>query len=398
MSAHNQMIANPGVSMSHDSLATLLKLIIQVVLYMLLVTGLFALLVMNNQSIAFPILEWAGVAASGVVAGLMARWRLSTHTQALKFLTAVLALAANLWILGLLTTGSLGFSASSVSSSGVNWRGLGQLGLGALLVWISLATKRGAVQVEKPGKPQAKGSSQPAIKKGESHLKDKKSIVKSGKTRATGNSQLAKRKGESRQQDKKDTLKPVKRQAKGSSQAAIRKEGSRKQVKKDTLKSGKPKPEPVNKKSSAWLESVKHLSDTIKLRVESLNRNHLQLAGHAIQHTQKEAVRRLKSSLNRLKPGEPQAGLPEETKITRESQKPVVRVGRTPLKVQAVVSGNKSGEIRLLGAIEHRCPFCLETVEKNDPRGVKICKICHTHHHADCWDVTGACQVPHHHG
>jgi hypothetical protein len=23
------------------------------------------------------------------------------------------------------------------------------------------------------------------------------------------------------------------------------------------------------------------------------------------------------------------------------------------------------------------------------------CEICHTLHHADCWAITGACQVPH---
>jgi hypothetical protein len=28
---------------------------------------------------------------------------------------------------------------------------------------------------------------------------------------------------------------------------------------------------------------------------------------------------------------------------------------------------------------------------------VKVCPICHTHHHADCWEVTGTCQVPHMH-
>lgn len=44
---------------------------------------------------------------------------------------------------------------------------------------------------------------------------------------------------------------------------------------------------------------------------------------------------------------------------------------------------------------EHRCPFCLEDVKSNDPRGVKECSICHTLHHADCWDITGMCQVPH---
>lgn len=44
---------------------------------------------------------------------------------------------------------------------------------------------------------------------------------------------------------------------------------------------------------------------------------------------------------------------------------------------------------------EHRCPYCLEDVKRNDPRGVKECSICHTLHHGDCWDITGMCQVPH---
>jgi hypothetical protein len=53
--------------------------------------------------------------------------------------------------------------------------------------------------------------------------------------------------------------------------------------------------------------------------------------------------------------------------------------------------------VRFTGAVEHRCPFCLEPVDKKDDRGVKVCPICHTHHHADCWEVTGTCQVPHLH-
>jgi hypothetical protein len=52
--------------------------------------------------------------------------------------------------------------------------------------------------------------------------------------------------------------------------------------------------------------------------------------------------------------------------------------------------------IRLMESIEHRCPFCLELVERNDARGKVECRICHTLHHADCWAVTGTCQVPHH--
>jgi hypothetical protein len=44
---------------------------------------------------------------------------------------------------------------------------------------------------------------------------------------------------------------------------------------------------------------------------------------------------------------------------------------------------------------EHRCPYCLEIVQPNDPRGIVECKICHALHHADCWAITGTCQVPH---
>ena len=44
---------------------------------------------------------------------------------------------------------------------------------------------------------------------------------------------------------------------------------------------------------------------------------------------------------------------------------------------------------------EHRCPYCLETVSRTDPGGVKECDVCHSLHHADCWAITGMCQVPH---
>ena len=55
----------------------------------------------------------------------------------------------------------------------------------------------------------------------------------------------------------------------------------------------------------------------------------------------------------------------------------------------------KTEEIKFVGEMEHTCPYCLDPVEPNDPRGVKICPICKTHHHADCWGITGACQIPH---
>jgi hypothetical protein len=54
-------------------------------------------------------------------------------------------------------------------------------------------------------------------------------------------------------------------------------------------------------------------------------------------------------------------------------------------------------QVHLSRVVEHRCPYCLELVKSGDPRGVETCKVCKTKHHADCWDVTGVCQVPHKH-
>lgn len=56
---------------------------------------------------------------------------------------------------------------------------------------------------------------------------------------------------------------------------------------------------------------------------------------------------------------------------------------------------SRKPNLRLSLYEEHRCPFCLEEVKRNDPRGVKKCEVCNTLHHADCWVVTGMCQVPH---
>lgn len=79
-------------------------------------------------------------------------------------------------------------------------------------------------------------------------------------------------------------------------------------------------------------------------------------------------------------------------------------VARTPARVRKArprIGSNRRvrtlarSAIRFREQVEHRCPFCLELVEQADARGVVECSVCHTLHHADCWAVTGTCQVPH---
>jgi hypothetical protein len=56
---------------------------------------------------------------------------------------------------------------------------------------------------------------------------------------------------------------------------------------------------------------------------------------------------------------------------------------------------NRKPQLQISVFEEHRCPYCLDDVKRNDPRGVKECEVCHSLHHADCWAITGMCQVPH---
>jgi ribosomal protein L37AE/L43A len=89
-------------------------------------------------------------------------------------------------------------------------------------------------------------------------------------------------------------------------------------------------------------------------------------------------------------------------------RKPVAVAGGRPLirrlnlrKSAPVASAPRRGrrrrrpDVQLSMYAEHKCPFCLEDVRRNDWRGVEECPICHTLHHADCWEITGMCQVPH---
>jgi hypothetical protein len=62
---------------------------------------------------------------------------------------------------------------------------------------------------------------------------------------------------------------------------------------------------------------------------------------------------------------------------------------------EATLKPRRKPQLHLSGEEEHRCPYCLELIVPDDPRGTVECKICHTLHHADCWAITGACQVPH---
>ena len=83
-------------------------------------------------------------------------------------------------------------------------------------------------------------------------------------------------------------------------------------------------------------------------------------------------------------------------KLAAEARQNAARRARPQLRVPRP-GKRRRPSIRLTGVAEDYCPYCLVRVEPNDRRGVVVCRVCHSRHHADCWAVTGECQVPHQH-
>jgi hypothetical protein len=112
-----------------------------------------------------------------------------------------------------------------------------------------------------------------------------------------------------------------------------------------------------------------------------------------LRRARREKQRKLKEK-KRKKVSPPRR--PSIPPATRAPSLEVLRV-QPKQKTETFVPAKKrrSKKVTLARFEEHRCPYCLEEVKTNDPRGVKICSVCGAWHHQDCWDITGHCQVPH---
>jgi hypothetical protein len=95
------------------------------------------------------------------------------------------------------------------------------------------------------------------------------------------------------------------------------------------------------------------------------------------------------------------AGQSRKRQSTKSKKAASKTIQKRPLSKGKKTAGTtvirkKSSKKIVIAPVEvHRCPYCLEPVKRNDPRGVVECEVCHTLHHADCWAITGTCQVPH---
>ena len=85
-----------------------------------------------------------------------------------------------------------------------------------------------------------------------------------------------------------------------------------------------------------------------------------------------------------------------DSAASKQSVQPALQPATVqPAKPKQKRSIHSRPKLLLSSQEEHRCPYCLELIDPKDRRGVVECDICHTLHHADCWVITGACQVPH---
>ncbi len=72
-------------------------------------------------------------------------------------------------------------------------------------------------------------------------------------------------------------------------------------------------------------------------------------------------------------------------------------IERLGTRSKLVLGSRKNSLVKVGEVAEQRCPYCFDVIQKDDPRGIVVCPICKTPHHADCWAVTGMCQIPHSH-
>jgi len=106
-------------------------------------------------------------------------------------------------------------------------------------------------------------------------------------------------------------------------------------------------------------------------------------------------VRRANSSSNHARSSV--QSVPSQPRVrSNNGSRPSVKKMKEPtLRPKKKRLSRRTPKIQFALLEEHRCPYCLDAVTRNDPRGVKECEVCHTLHHADCWAITGVCQVPH---
>ena len=136
---------------------------------------------------------------------------------------------------------------------------------------------------------------------------------------------------------------------------------------------------------------------------------------HASSRKRKKQTPPTTASIQTVEPRLPQTNTPENVIFLpkRNSRPKILKADRVRNRTNSAVDklifkhtaqptlsrrkrlSNRKPMLQISAFEEHRCPYCLDVVKRDDPRGTKECEVCHSLHHADCWAITGMCQVPH---
>jgi hypothetical protein len=355
--------------------------------------------------------KWAAVVWIGIVAGASAHFLLSKGSQVLRLLTALLAATSNLWLLAWLSPESVGVGLYASPTNNPNWDSLGQLVMGVLIAFISLLSLDYLFPAPKKGRRRStqKKRSASTGTKGRRASRKKKTTT-TAKT-ATGSSRGAAQ-GQTG--------------AASTSQAAAAPRPTGATNAPQASGAPRPTPPPANRSQPATTNRSQPApanraqpSEQTRRQPVSSNQGQPPVSQPPVSQppvsqppVSQPPVRRRDvwrarwdTALGRAR--NQVQGFWADLENRRLQDRPYekstpargsgerVRVGKVSMKIKP--TNGAVQEVRLSEEMEHRCPYCLELVREKDPRGVKECEICHTRHHADCWAVTGVCQVPHYH-
>ena len=282
----------------------------------------------------------SAVAVLGIFAGLISRLILRENTRLLRWLTAIVAVMLGLLFMHYGSTGLVGFWVFSPAASTPDWNGIWQLGLGGLLATVVLNIWH------KPAPPASTPNHTPAL--------IPESVLEPARITASPTSAVA---------------------------APTRKRKSPKKVAATTKAKKK---QPVQKTKAATKSTSKkkagiRYQDIAVAQINALKDKWIQ-AAKSIRTIQEHKTNPVKDQVIKVR-------VPANSRVQQEKLAVRTRPHR--------YTKSRRAKINLMGAEEHRCPYCLEDVHPRDPAGVVICPVCQTYHHKACWDITGTCQVPH---
>jgi len=315
------------------------------------------------------VFKWTAVAGLGLAAGMGANLLLRERSVPVHLLVASLALLTGLILIGWITRSNIGIYLAQRPLTGLDWDWLAQLVFGGLFVLLATwtwrfapKTKQAAKKTSRPRKSSSKSSKNPSGKRSQPPTsRGKSSPKRAGSSAAAGSRTTKVRKTTTKSQVKASgTVKSRK-----TTQTRTRKTTSSSRTRSGTK---------TQKKVTI---PKKDLPGVAQRQFWASQWNQLRLRTRGIWRDSQTAGKQVKS---RLSPG---------------SKKPKIKTRARSRMFVPSRQLRKEEHVHLAGVVEHRCPYCLEVVEKNDRRGVRVCPVCGTRHHADCWAVTGTCQVPH---